>query len=1276
MLTLYNSEENGYYYTTVPSCWLCLCHSRFFRTSRLDHSVFSKGQWRRSRFMDHPKVQLELSVLPSDYHHFRRKCPSVSPTTIMALADSGAQSCLWSLQEFLAAGFTTKDLIPMSIDLVAANKSPISIEGGIIVRLHATASDGNEHTCATMVYISKQAHGFYLSMETMIDLAIISRDFPNVGASTTPAAQCTAPQNAIQRTINAGCSTPSDDPGHACSCPPRTMVPELPKELPFECKPENNARMKEWLLTHFASSTFNTCPHRPLPHMTGPPVEIHIKPDAVPKAVHTPATIPIHWQKQVQEDLHRDEALGVIEKVPYGQPVTWCHRMVVTRKHDGTPRRTVDLSPLNKHCRRETFASESPFHLARRIPPDTWKTVSDAWNGFHSVPLRESDRHLTTFITPFGRWRYRTTPQGFVGSGDGYNRRFDAILSDFERKERVTDDTIHYDTDLQDHWWRTIQYLIRIGQSGIVLNPDKFQFACKTVDFAGFRISDTFIEPLPKYIDAIRNFPIPKSTTDIRSWFGLVNQVSNYAQLREIMSPFKPFLSPKCSFQWTPELDAAFNLSKEIIIEAICHGVEIFDPSKRTCLRPDWSRQGIGYFLLQKHCACDSTLPSCCTTGWKIVLAGSRFLSSTEQRYAPIEGECLAVAWGLEQTKYFTQDCTDLLVVTDHKPLVKILGDRTLDEISNTRIFRLKQRTLPWCFEIAHLPGQTNAAADATSRYPSAAYESFQEPDDAEHVMAAAIRHDTHNIINISWETLAIETSKDSTMHQLRKAIEDGFQNAHRTANIKVSQFWPYRESLHVLDDVILYHDRVVIPTSLRSRVLQILHSAHQGVSAMESRARAIIFWPGMTKDIQSLRDNCMPCNRNAPSQVATPSILATIPSTPFESIFADFFDFGGCHYLLAGDRLSGWVEVFKAPYSTALSGAKGLISAFRTLFATFGVPEELSSDGGPEFGATATAMFLKNWGVRHRISSAYFPQSNGRAEVAVKKCKRLLMDNIKPNGSLDNDAFLRALLQIRNTPDPDCNISPAEVVFGRPIRDAFSFVNRQAKFTNPSVRPSWREAWEKREEAMRVRFSRTSELLNAHAHRLPPLVIGDRVFVQNQHGQHPKKWDKSGIVMELGDHDQYVVKVDGSGRLTLRNRRFLRRFTPPTTTITQSPENLPSTLVPEPDAADQPFMSNADDPILTTSEPTNQQNPAAVPDLQLLHPGDQPNETPHTIPVPPVNEPIRIHEPTLPSSPPLHDHMVHELDELPLAHSRPQRHVRAPPMYIPESGTWEQNKR
>jgi hypothetical protein len=227
-------------------------------------------------------------------------------------------------------------------------------------------------------------------------------------------------------------------------------------------------------------------------------MEIHIDENATPKACHTAAALPLHWRDRVHADLLRDEAPGVIEKVPYGEPVTWCHRMVVTRKHDGSPRRTVDLSPLNKHCRRETLATSSPFQVAMRVPHDTWKTVSDPWNGFHGAPLRESDRHLTTFVMQFGHWRYKRAPQGYVGWGDGYNRRFDAVLTDLERKEHCVDDVLHYDSGLQDHWWHTIDMLITVGKSGIVLNPEKFQFAQHEVEFAGFCISDDAIEPLPE----------------------------------------------------------------------------------------------------------------------------------------------------------------------------------------------------------------------------------------------------------------------------------------------------------------------------------------------------------------------------------------------------------------------------------------------------------------------------------------------------------------------------------------------------------------------------------------------------------------------------------------------------------------------------------------------------------------------------------------------------------------------------------------------------------
>lgn len=996
-----------------------------------------------------------------------------------------------------------------------------------------------------MVYVSSDVRQFYLSNSSLRALGILPRNFPTIGGSDPwedkpDACDCTIAESRTHITNKAD-----------CGCPQRDRPPGRPTQLPFPCHPENNSRMKQWLLKHFASSTFNVCPHQQLPIMKGPPVEIHLDPSATPRAYHTAVPIPLHWKEQVYNDLVRDESLGVIERVPYGEPSTWCHRMVVSRKHDGTPRRTIDLSPLNRFCKREPFNAESPFHLARRVPGQTWKTVTDAWNGYHSAPLREADRHLTTFITPFGRWRYCRAPQGFLASGDGYNRRFDAIISDFVRKERCVDDTIFYDDDLEAHWWRTIDFLTIVGDAGIVLHPDKFQFAEKTVDFAGFRISEQCIEPLAKFIDAIKSFPTPASTTDIRSWFGLINQVGNYAQLREYMAPFKPFLSPKHAFAWTPALNDAFEASKRAIIDAIKTGVRIFDVDRTTCLRPDWSRQGIGYLLLQKHCRCSSAVPDCCQDGWRIVLAVSRFLSDAESRYAPVEGEALAVAWGLEQTRFFTQGCDDLLIVTDHKPLVKIFGDRTLDEITNTRLFRLKQRTLPWFFRIIHLSGKSNTAADAMSRYPSPLIDTqlLDHHDLVDQSILGAIHHDATEVFALPWSRIANETEKDGTMQQLIHAIASDFP-LHMKDIPTIASFWPYRKALYVSDGVIMYQDRVVVPPHLRRSVLHNLHSAHQGTSQMEQRARNIVFWPGMTAEIQATRGACHDCNRNAPSLAHLPPIVSRPPSTPFESIFADYFDLAGTKYLVVGDRLSGWTEVFGGPSGSSPCGAVGLVRCLRLFFATFGVPEQISSDGGPEFTATITKTFLTRWGVDHRVSSPYNPRSNGRAEVAVKTARRLLRTNLRPNGSLDNDGFLRAMLQLRNTPDPDCNVSPAQIIFGRPIRDALSFMNRLEKFSNRHIRHQWRDAWERKEIALRTRFVKSAETLRRNAKQVKSLHVGDKCFLQNNVGHHPRRWDRSGTVVDVCENDQYIIKIDGSGRVVTRNRRHLRRFIPASTEV------------------------------------------------------------------------------------------------------------------------------
>ena len=111
-----------------------------------------------------------------------------------------------------------------------------------------------------------------------------------------------------------------------------------------------------------------------------------------------------------------------------------------------------------------------------------------------------------------------------------------------------------------------------------------------------------------------------------------------------------------------------------------------------------------------------------------MTLAGSRFTFSAESCYAPEEGEALAVADALDKARYFLLGCKDLTVVVDHKPLLKILGDRSLQDLSNTRLGKLKEKTLRYRFKMEHIPGVKHPAADGLSRYPTHHNDSITTP--------------------------------------------------------------------------------------------------------------------------------------------------------------------------------------------------------------------------------------------------------------------------------------------------------------------------------------------------------------------------------------------------------------------------------------------------------------------------------------------------------------------------------------------------------------------
>ena len=177
------------------------------------------------------------------------------------------------------------------------------------------------------------------------------------------------------------------------------------------------------------------------------------------------------------------------------------------------------------------------------------------------------------------------------------------------------------------------------------------------------------------------------------------------------------------------------------------------------------------------------------------------------------------------------------------------------------------------------MPGKTNLAADAASRYPASNYNvnSLNVEDQRETLLIASITTDVQRSFSITWEKIIEETQCDPILCEILKTIENG----GNWRGPGLSNYYRYRDTLYVCEGVILYKDRVVIPTSLRPVILNNLHAAQQRISAMESLAQSIVFWPRIII-IEMTRYRCMICNKHAPSRPSLPSEPADPQFTPF----------------------------------------------------------------------------------------------------------------------------------------------------------------------------------------------------------------------------------------------------------------------------------------------------------------------------------------------------------------------------------------------------------
>ena len=508
-------------------------------------------------------------------------------------------------------------------------------------------------------------------------------------------------------------------------------------------------------------------------------------------------------------------------------------------------------------------------------------------------------------------------------------------------------------------------------------------------------------------------------------------------------------------------------------------------------------------------------------------------------------------------------------------------------------------------FKVIHMPGgsHTMQTADATSRHPATAKEDAGsmaesgEIEDNAHAYAAAT---TEGIESITWHRVSDVAATDEECVTLCEQIREGFPDDRNKLPPTLRYYWQMKDDLYVIKNVPFKDQRMLLPAPLRAQVLEGLHAANQGVTGMTANAKERFFWPGLGASIRLPRSQCRQCNEQAPSQADEPSMEKPPPEMPFEQTAVDLCHLAGHDFLIYADRYSGWVEVARLNGSTF----RHIRIELLRWFMTYGVPGEIATDGGPPFQSAEYANFRRVWDIRRRLSSAYYPQSNGRAEVAVKSMKRTLPGNINPvTGQLDTDAAARAVMTHRNTPAQHTGIAPSVALFGRPLRDLLPRLDRQ-------LCQEWQLIADSREDALAKHHlltdTRKEDGTPRDGRNLPDLQSGDYV------GNYPK-WHHTGIVTETLPNRQYHVLMDGSRRVTLRNRKFLGKILPvcrkdylmPPITTPLSPTTLPQ----HPGATNTPAQQ--EDLPETTNEVRLQPPPGhatPLPPVQPTEPTTQPS--------------------------------------------------------------------
>ena len=1069
-----------------------------------------------------PKVEIKLRTLDG----------KEEIGTGMCYPDSAADCSI--MGEYTMKGLGIKQQMlgppdPEGID--AANKSPFTMVGRVKLTL-----DYFGMTVQDEIHVVKEETDFLVSWDSCIKLGILPENYPNP-IKQEPIGARSIKINGENR-MNAEDVTPHEEEngasaGNVTLQTRSRFVQELLSMVQNKEEPSQAdlQKVKETLMEEYAD-VFSV--EEQLKPMKCTPMKIELKEDAIPTMCSAPRKIGPAMKPKTKKELDDMERKDVIELVPADRPTEWCHPFCPRLKPTGEVRPTVDLTRLNDWVKRPAHPVTTPHEAVHNTRPGSrFFTKMDAKNGYHQIPLHEDSRDLTTFITPWGRYRFKRAPQGCNATGDKYNYELDVAVAWIEDVAKVVDDIKTATPEIPEHFKQVVQVLEQCRTYGITLSPGKFVFAQPEVTFVGYIIGRDGIKADPEKLKAIMEYPKPTNIHELRSFEGMVNQMGHFSTgISEAQGVLRDLRQKKNVYLWGEAHDRAFEAVKQCLTGL--QTLTLFDPELPTRIETDGSKlKGLGYSLQQWHgigCKC-----KCSQKVWKSIQCGSRFLSETESRYAPIEFEALGVAWGVDKCRYFLTGLPEFIIRNDHRTLIPILNNKSLKEIDNPRLQRLIEELRPYTYRAEHVSGKDNCIADALSRAPvDQPTEEDMSGEEASRGIRQIVRRAAscagiedelqETLVDPNMEWIKGAAEEDVSYQELLTTLRNGFPDRICETSEVVRPYFGLRDDLSEHNGlVILRSCRIVVPASLRKEILMRLHASHQGMERTQRRARETVYWPGIKSDIINTVASCSMCAERLPSQRKEPLKTDPRPERAFEQTASDLFHWAGNTYIVYVDRYSGWPCVHMW---TATPTSRKVINQIKRWFVDWGVPLGVRSDGGPQYDSSEYREFLKAWGVNPPgLSTPTYAQSNGRAEAAVKAMKSLV-EKTTVNGDINCDEFQKGLLEWRNTPK-EHGKSPAELVFGCQQRSVVPSLQM-------NMVPKWKTNIEKKVAELQRRSERN---YNIGARSLEQLNVGDKVRVQNAVTQ---KWDDVGEIMRIGNNRDYVVNIPGK-KMGWRNRRFIR---------------------------------------------------------------------------------------------------------------------------------------